>query len=144
MRQVLDTMAPARTWPRAAATHAIVSRLFPAIFYRAIAQPELQLPLWVTVRDDGAVRLTYGPDEPPLGGRWVMTRRGHRPQQTGHAKVKAAVETWYQAYLQPEPVPIPVLTQKYEAEAGRLSEAHSVVYDRLELAETLLNKWLEA
>jgi hypothetical protein len=148
VRQILDGIGPTRRWPRQWAARAFLQQVWPAAYFHIIGAvtPEMH-DLWVTVRDDGRILLTYGPDdhrdELESGGRWVLRRRGHRPQAKGHEKVQAAIDCWFDAYLQDPPVPIPVLTQQYATGANRVTEAHSAVYDRLELAEMLLNRVLE-
>jgi hypothetical protein len=148
VRQVLETIGPGRSWPRRWAARVLVETVFPTLYYNVVQRPDLIQPLYLTVRDDGKVRLTYGPDdhrdEIQAGGRWVMTRRGNRPQEKGHQKVRDAVQCWYQAYCQDPPVPKPKLTKKYAERENRVTDAHSVVDDRIELAETLLNRLIDA
>jgi hypothetical protein len=141
VRAVLDGMSPGRRWPRWWFAEALVINVFPAVFYAAIQErPERVQALWVHVRDDGGIRLTYGPDPLPEGP-WRMIRQGYRPREKGHAKLAEAARQWFQAYCLD--VPKPTLTQNYASRENRVTPAHSVLNDRLEAVETLLNRIVE-
>jgi hypothetical protein len=146
LEHVLAGIGPDRRWPRRFFAKALVEKVFPAAFYNGIQRPELIEPLWITVRDDGVVRVTYGKDRPVNGGylyRWAMTERGNRPQAIGQQKMRDAVERWYRAHLQDQPVPKPELTKQYAQRTNRDSDAHSAIDDQIKLVETLLNKVLD-
>ena len=74
-----------------------------------------------------------------IDNQWGLPR-GHRPRATGQTKVRDAVETWYDAYLRDPPIPNPELTRRWATKENRVTDAHSVVDDRLELADSLLNR----